>query len=552
MPAFRELLGKAVCDQFVVLVIDGEAGGIYYTVENTEVRIFLYLDPVLADLFLERKGTIEFTGVVAACDLGLFTVPFKEFGQCHRGGVRVVFDRVLQFGDLIFLDCNLSRFIVRDDMPLRRLCLLEVVGFGDKAADGGGAVGACCGSGHRVTGAALIVVESKLGAGQGLAVQRVHLFEGQTAEGLFVSESDSSGGFAVIEFTSPFPCGFPANRRSVCHLPLFDGVCARLKVVGREGLAGCECDGIRTEAIIPPPVPIGVGFEFSIQFCRVAILVRNCECDSGRHGVVLVLLVVILIEGGPGVAVVGLNEFFHLQGGGLGQVDVFGVCCGRRLPCLLPAFQLVGHCSSIADDECIIESIIFPFPCKVVLIIHSCDRIFGVVRSGRIDAGQTISATCVIGDRRVGCCAVTYQDDLLLIAKVRLYNERDGLHIREFGLPVCAQNGKGLGDVEAAVHKRGTAVAFVMFRRSEDGPIRPTQTGRDRPLEGDSIGALIHSGVALRGLAQGPDVRGGGGHLLHKACEVSDLLFPIRTKVLYMAWISLIQSGEGCGQSQCI
>ena len=102
----------------------------------------------------------------------------------------MVLDRVLQFGDLICLDFDLYRFIVRDDIPIRRLCLLEVVGFGDKAADGGGAVGACCGSGHRVTGAALIVVESKLGAGQGLAVQRVHLFEGQTAEGLLVYEGD--------------------------------------------------------------------------------------------------------------------------------------------------------------------------------------------------------------------------------------------------------------------------------------------------------------------------------------------------------------------------
>ena len=268
------------------------------------------------------------------------------------------------------------------------------------------------------------------------------------------------------------------------------------------------------------------------------------------------LLVVILIEGGRGVAVVGLNEFFHLQGSGLGQVDVFGVCCCGRLPCLRPAFQLVGHCSSIADDECIIESMIFPVPCKLSLVIHSCDRICGVVRGGRIDTGQTISAACVIGDRRVGCCAVTYQDDLLLIAKVRLYNERDGLHIREFGLPVCAQNGKGLGDVEAAVHKRGTAVACIGARVGDDrrAPlfICSSQTGRDRPLEGDSTGVLIHSGIALRGLAQGPGVRGGGGHLLHKACEVSDLLFLIRTKVLYMAWISLIQSGEGCGQSQCI
>ena len=65
MPAFRELLGKAVFDQFVVLVIDGEARGIYCIIIliNTEVRMSLYLDPVLADLFLERKGTSITTSI---------------------------------------------------------------------------------------------------------------------------------------------------------------------------------------------------------------------------------------------------------------------------------------------------------------------------------------------------------------------------------------------------------------------------------------------------------------------------------------------------------
>ena len=265
MPAFRELLGKAVCDQFVVVVIDGEVLDRYGIVQNTIWAADSLPGPV--GLFLlERKGTFEFIGVVAARNLGLFIVPFKVFGQCHRGGVRVVWDRVIQFGDLICRDFNLYRFIVRNDIPLRRLCLLEVVGSGDKAADGGGAVGACCGSGHRVTGALLIVVESKHGAGQGLAVQRVHLCEGQAAEGLLVSESDSSGGFADTERDFPFRL---ANRRSVCHLPLFDGVCARLKVVGREGLAGCESDGIRFLPDIPPP---GSNLQrdqiYTVQRCR--------------------------------------------------------------------------------------------------------------------------------------------------------------------------------------------------------------------------------------------------------------------------------------------
>ena len=161
-----------------------------------------------------------------------------------------------------------------------------------------------------------------------------------------------------------------------------------------------------------------------------------------------------------------------------------------------------------------------------------------------------MGATCVIGDRWVGYCAVTYQDDPLLIAKVRLYNERDGLHIREFGLPVCAQNGKGLGDVKAAIRKRGTAVACIGARVGDDrrAPlfICSSQTGRDRPPEGDSIGVLFH---AFRGLSQGPGVRGGGGQI----GQVGRTGLSVFAQLLRLIPVAaVIQGGKGGTQSQSL
>ena len=73
-----------------------------------------------------------------------------------------------------------------------------------------------------------------------------------------------------------------------------------------------------------------------------------------------------------------------------------------------------------------------------------------------------------------------------------------------------------------------------------------SQTGRDRPLEGDSIGALFH---AFRDLAQGPGVRRGGGQI----AQVGRTGLSVCIQFLRLIPVAaVIQGGKGGFQSQSL